>query len=150
VAAFLVFVDHPVFGVGPGRFPVFYGAAADEVEGEIKNVKSSGREAHNLYLGVAAENGILGVLFLGGVFVVTLRELGRVRRRCQITHPELANLAAGFMMAIVAYMTSSVFLHFAYIRYFWLIMALSAATGIVGRRLTEADARPPAPVPAAA
>jgi putative inorganic carbon (hco3(-)) transporter len=140
VAAFLVFVDHPVFGVGPGRFPVFYGAAADEVEGEIKNVKSSGREAHNLYLGVAAENGFLGVLFLGGVLFVTLRELARVRKRCEESHPELANLAAGFMMAIVAYMTSAIFLHFAYIRYFWLIMALSAATGLVGRRL-EAEAR---------
>ncbi|MDQ3146143.1 MAG: O-antigen ligase family protein [Actinomycetota bacterium] len=142
VAAFLVFIDHPVVGVGPGRFPVFYGDAADRVEGEIKTVKSTAREAHNLYLGVAAENGILGLLFLGGVFIVTLRDLGRTRRRCRDVAPELSHLAAGFMLAIVAYMATAVFLHFAYIRYFWVLMALAAATGLVGRKTAdEAETR---------
>ena len=100
-------------------------------------MKSTAREAHNLYLGVAAENGVLGLLFLGGVFVVTLRDLGRTRRRCRDVAPELSDLAAGFMLAIVAYMANAVFLHFAYIRYFWVLMALAATTGLVGRKAAD-------------
>jgi hypothetical protein len=38
---------------------------------------------------------------------------------------ELANLSTGFFLAIVSYMTTGIFLHFAYIRYFWLMIALS-------------------------
>jgi O-antigen ligase len=77
---------------------------------------------------VAAENGLTGLICLGGVFVVTLRELVRARRRCLEGRPDLAALAGGFIVAIVAYMASAVFLHFAFIRYFWLLMALAAAT----------------------
>jgi putative inorganic carbon (HCO3(-)) transporter len=128
VAAFYAFAEHPLLGVGPGLFGTVYGDYAERVQGDFRNVKASAREAHNLYLGVAAENGVPGIICLGGVFAVTLRELGRARRRCLERRPDLAALAAGFIVAIVAYMASAVFLHFAFIRYFWLLMALAAAT----------------------
>jgi putative inorganic carbon (hco3(-)) transporter len=128
VAAFLAFAEHPILGVGPGLFGTVYGDYAERVQGDVRNVKATPREAHNLYLGVAAENGVPGLICLGGVFAVTLRELSRARRRCLERRPDLAALAGGFIVAIVAYMASAVFLHFAFIRYFWVLMALAAAT----------------------
>jgi putative inorganic carbon (HCO3(-)) transporter len=128
VAAFYAFAEHPLLGVGPGLFGTVYGDYAERVESDFRNVKASPREAHNLYLGVAAENGVPGLVCLGGVFVVTLRELARARRRCLARRPDLAALAGGFIVAVIAYMASAVFLHFAFIRYFWVLMALAAAT----------------------
>jgi putative inorganic carbon (HCO3(-)) transporter len=141
MAAFLAFADHPLLGVGPGLFATVYQDYAEQVEGDARRVKSTPREAHNLYLGVAAENGLPGIICLGGVFVVTLRELARARRRCLERDPELAALASGFLIAVVGYMASAVFLHFAFVRYFWLLMALAAATArIVLREVpTEAE-----------
>jgi hypothetical protein len=143
VAAFLAFADHPLLGVGPGLFATVYQDYAEQVEGDVARVKSSPREAHNLYLGVAAENGLPGIICLGGVFVVTLRELARARRRCLERAPELAALASGFLIAVVAYMASAVFLHFAFVRYFWLLMALAAATARIATRVALPDPAPP-------
>jgi putative inorganic carbon (HCO3(-)) transporter len=134
VAAFYAFAEHPLLGVGPGLFGTVYGDYAERVEGDFRNVKATPREAHNLYLGVAAENGVPGLVCLGGVFVVTLRELVRARRRCLERRPDLAALAGGFIISVIAYMASAVFLHFAFIRYFWLFMALAAVTARIALR----------------
>jgi hypothetical protein len=156
VAAFLAFTEHPLLGVGPGLFGTVYGDYADRVQGDVRNVKTTPREAHNLYLGVAAENGVFGLICLGGVFVVTLRELARARRRCLERRPDLAALAGGFLIAVVAYMGSAVFLHFAFIRYFWVLMALAAATARIALEAVPREpaedhpAWQPAPLPAAA
>jgi len=151
VAAFLAFADHPFLGVGPGLFATVYQDYAEQVEGDVRRVKSSPREAHNLYLGVAAENGLPGIICLGGVFAVTLRELARARRRLLERDPALAALAAGFLIAVVAYMASAVFLHFAFVRYFWLLMALGAATARIASRIAvpDDDESPPRTVTAA-
>jgi hypothetical protein len=45
-----------------------------------------------------------------------------------VANPQLANLATSFFLAIVGYMGAAVFLHFAYIRFFWLVMGLAGAT----------------------
>jgi putative inorganic carbon (hco3(-)) transporter len=139
VAAFYAFAEHPLLGVGPGLFGTVYGDYAERVEGDFRNVKATPREAHNLYLGVAAENGVPGLVCLGGVFVVTLRELARARRRCLERRPDLAALAGAFLISVVAYMASAVFLHFAFIRYFWVLMALAAATARIALAAVPAD-----------
>jgi hypothetical protein len=58
---------------------------------------------------------------------MTLRYLARVRKRWIAEEPDLANMATAYMLSIVTYLTTGIFLHFAFIRYFWLIMALAAA-----------------------
>ena len=71
-AAILMFLDHPIAGVGPGNYPVWYREYANEFP---VLVHPNDRRPHNLYLGTAAETGILGLLTLGAVCFVTLREL---------------------------------------------------------------------------
>ena len=65
IAAGLVFLDHPLVGVGPGMFPYYVEQYA---RGLGIRLLTTNREAHSLYLGTAAEVGGLGLLcFLGMV-----------------------------------------------------------------------------------
>jgi putative inorganic carbon (HCO3(-)) transporter len=123
-AAGLVFLDHPVIGVGPGLFRYYYEEYAELVG---LRVKMTERSAHSLYPQVAAEHGLLGLLALGATLYMTMRNLSRVRKRWMAENPELSNMATAYMLSIVTYLTTGIFLHFAFIRYFWLIMALAAA-----------------------
>jgi O-antigen ligase len=142
IAAFLVFADHPVLGVGRGLFPVYYGDYADEVGIASEN---EARQAHNLYAGIAAETGLIGFLSFMGIFGATLVALARVRRRCRDIAPEYASMATAFFLAIVSYLTSGMFLHLAYERYLWILLALAGSAAYVGLRvkLPEREAAPP-------
>ena len=149
ITAILVFADHPIIGVGPGRFPSYYRLYADDVG---IRVLQADRQAHDLYLHIAAENGILGLGAFLGILAFTLRDLIRVRRRWLTARPEIAAMATGLMLSIVTYMTTGLFLHLSYARYFWLMLALAGAAAHIGLRLAdEAGQRAPeaAPAPAA-
>lgn len=129
IAAALVFVDHPLIGVGPGQFSTYYIGYAEEFG---LRVRAEDREAHNLYFGIAADTGLLGSIFFFGAIGVTIRDLSRTRSRLLRVRPQLAHLAAGFMLAIVAYLTTGIFLHLAFERYLWLMLALGAAISAIG------------------
>jgi O-antigen ligase len=123
-AALYVFLDHPVLGVGPGLFPYYYQDYSELVGLRLLN---EDRQAHNLYLSIAAETGLLGITCFLYIVYATLRNLARARKRWMAEQPEIANMATAYMLSIVTYLTTGLFLHFAFIRYFWLIMALAAA-----------------------
>ncbi len=130
LTAINVFADHPLVGVGPGQFSEYYRQYSDEIG---ISVRAQDREAHNLYLGLAAEAGGLGLgAFLVAV-IVTLVGLARARRAALESRPDLAALATGFLLAIVAYLASGIFLHLSYARYFWLMLALGGAAAIIVR-----------------
>ncbi|HEU4673336.1 MAG TPA: O-antigen ligase family protein [Candidatus Limnocylindrales bacterium] len=141
LAALLAWADHPVIGVGPGLFPEYYRYYADIVG--IK-VKSTDREAHDLYVGIAAENGIIGLgLFLGAIGI-TMRELARARRRWKDRRPDLANVATAFLLALATYLTTGIFLHLSYARYFWMMLALGAAAAAILNARDEPSVEPEA------
>jgi O-antigen ligase len=123
-AAGLVFLDHPILGVGPGLFPLYYQGYSELIGLRTLN---EDRQAHDLYISIAAENGGLGLACFLMVIYMTLRGLARSRKRWLKDEPEIANMATAYMLSIVTYLTTGIFLHFAFIRYFWLIMALAAA-----------------------
>jgi O-antigen ligase len=138
-AAGLVFLDHPVIGVGPGLFRYYY----EEYAGLVGlRVQAQERSAHDLYLQVAAENGLLGLLCLSISLFMTIRGLARVRKRWMVEEPDLANMATAYMLSIVTYLTTGIFLHFAFIRYFWLIMALAGAIIYVAEQRALAQPQP--------
>jgi putative inorganic carbon (hco3(-)) transporter len=134
LTALLVFADHPLVGVGPGRFPAYYRLYADEVAIRVLN---EDRQAHDLYLHIAAETGILGLVAFMGILALTLRDLIRVRKRWLTLRPDVAAMATGLMLAVVTYMTTGLFLHLSYARYFWLVLAVAGAAAEIGLRLPE-------------
>jgi hypothetical protein len=135
LAAVLIFYENPVLGIGPGRFTTVYRDYAPRVGG----IPGDGDyAAHSLFPGIAAESGALGVAVLGGILLVTLWELARARSVLRDKRPDLVNLATGYLLAIVAYLGTSVALHMSFQRYFWILMALAAATAYVALREARA------------
>ena len=129
MAAVRVFVDHPVIGVGPGLFKEYseeYGNqdALRRIEG--------GRRAHSLYLELAAETGGLGLGLVLATLLVTFVGLAGARRLNLEADPELADLATTYLLALVCYCSTGVFLHLSYMRYFYVVLALGGAVAHVG------------------
>jgi O-antigen ligase len=121
-AALLIFRDSPVVGIGPGNFPLEFVDRADSLGFQVH---SSERYAHCMYLEIAAETGMLGLASFLALFGQTLWSLSRVRRHA--VDPALRNMATALFLALVVLATTGVFLSFAYARYYWLLLALSAA-----------------------
>jgi O-antigen ligase len=148
-AGTLVFFDHPIVGVGPAVFPYYYQEYADRIGLQVHETTRFGekkgqqalRQVHNLFLGVAADLGLAGLIAFCGLLFVTSRALVRARRRWRATAPEAADLAAAFLLAIVAYISIGLFLTLAFERYFWLLMALAAAAASL--RVGDADRASP-------
>lgn len=134
-AAVLVFADHPVVGVGPGLFK-FYSREYGERIG-LRSLDPM-RQAHCLLLAVAAENGLPGLICICGIFWCVIRSLLLLRRRLDGVDSKLQVLASGYLFMVVTYFATGLFLHFAFIRYFWLMIALAdAAIYVSTQRLND-------------
>jgi O-antigen ligase len=128
VAGGLIFADHPLIGVGPEMYRRHYPDYARVAGGRVR---PNSREAHSLPIHMAAEHGILGLTAFAAIFAVTIRDLLRARRRIAPFDPDAARLATGVLLALVAFLTTSVFLHASFIRYQWFLLALAGATARV-------------------
>lgn len=130
LAALHVFMDHPVLGVGPGHFSPFYSVDyMDEPEIAFRR-RTEPRRAHNLYLEIAAETGILGLVAFLAVVMLLARGLVAARRRLAAV-PEVRDLATAFGLALVAYLATGCFLHLSFQRLFWLLAALAGSAAQV-------------------
>lgn len=147
LAAGLMFAEHPLIGVGPGMYSTHFPEYARRVGTAIPSVKvkEEPRRPHILYLGLAAELGISGLglfLLIVGALMWNLRN---VWLQLRATEPLLAQLAMGLFLSVVAYLATGLFLHLAFIRYLWLILALAAAAARIGRSLAlETQTQPTA------
>lgn len=138
LAAWNVFIDHPVFGVGPDNFIRYYQEYADEI-GMLFHAED--RPAHNLYLSVAAEMGLVGLLVTLAVMVIPLIQLWSVYRDFGASNPFLSRTAAALFAAIIGYMLTGVLLTLAYERYFWCLLALAGSTSLLARLAREESSR---------
>jgi len=125
LAALLVFVDHPIVGVGPNLYAAQYSQDYGNELG-LRHLGTS-RRAHNMYLEWAAELGILGLAAGVGALVLTIVQLRALRRYWRWRRPAYSNMAGAYALALVAYMGTAVFLHLSYERYFFTLLALANA-----------------------
>ena len=139
-AAGLVYLDHPVIGVGPGLSKTYSREYGNQLG--LRRVETD-RQAHSLHLGLAAETGTLGLACLFGIFGTLLVRLENHRRRWMTRRPAYAYLATGYLAALLLYQTTGLFLHMSYIRFIFLIVALAGATVAVGARLANDQERAP-------
>jgi O-antigen ligase len=134
--ALLMAMDHPVTGVGPGR----YGAESVDYVRDNPIVLEN-PAAHNAYLEILAENGPFAlaafVAFLGGSWLMLLRQRRASERAGDSEGTRLATtLQAMLLVAVVG----AVFLSVQLALPFWLIGALAAAAPqVVARGPSSAD-----------
>lgn len=125
MAALNVFMEYPLAGVGPGQFSKFYSRRYGNEIG-TKFLRSD-RRAHNLYVEIAADMGMLGLVSFMSVVVLILYRLWRLRQLLAQSRPDLSRLATALILSILAYLGSAVFLSLAYQRFYWFLLALAGA-----------------------
>lgn len=126
IAAALVYIDHPVLGVGPGLFASYSQEYGNKLS--LRRLDSE-REAHMLIPHVAAEGGTLGLTAFCGLLMVVMVAL--YRRSKDSSDPETQRLAGAYLLALCAYLLCGLFLHMAFIRYFWFLVAAASAAAWV-------------------
>jgi len=136
-AAWRIFLDHPVAGVGAGNFGAHYEAYAGEVgtAARLWGEPDVRRYPHNLYLEVAAETGLLGLATFGLVVAACFVLVRRARRRFLAAGDAMGEgLCRAFEIALVGYLISSLFLHGHFIRYLWLLFGFIAALSLIAEQ----------------
>jgi O-antigen ligase len=128
-AAVTLAIENPVLGIGPGNFFYRYG----EVVG-IPPGAEPVAVAHNSYLDIAAELGILGLsLFIAYLVLVFFRLTGAKR-----DGGGLPGYAAALRVSFVIACVGAVTLSEQYSAPFWLIGGLATALWFEGRRAAGA------------
>lgn len=137
--AVLAFLDHPLFGVGPGMFKYVSREYGERIG--YRALKDN-RQAHSLLPGVAADSGLLGLMCLVGVFWTLISNLNRAYRSLKQSSPVLADTAVAYCLVIVVYFASGLFLHFAFIRYFWLMVAIADCVTLIALQAHQKEKTP--------
>lgn len=125
LVAINMFLDHPVTGIGPGNYSVYYQDYSRQLGIDPRR---GSRAAHSLYLEVLAERGIPGVFLFGLIFYLTFRGLLRSETLLlKGNETRLADIPVAVLASLAGYMASALFLHGAYIRYYWVLIGIAWA-----------------------
>lgn len=127
--ALAMFLDHPVAGVGPGRYPSLYRDYARR----IGNDPRTGRAAHSLPLQIAAEQGTAGLIGWGAAGLAVAGVARRRRLWASLTGRAL-------LVAVATYLTGSLFLHGSQLRLLFVLVGMVLALACAER--DDAPGRP--------
>ncbi len=129
IAAIQMFLDHMLLGVGPGNYRALYLEYTQDIG---LYVRFRERPAHNLYLSTAAELGIIGLATFLALVGVQIQSLLKFRKEYRDKREEIMYMATALAIGLIAYLVAGLFLHLAYQRYFWILIALASATARIG------------------
>jgi O-antigen ligase len=121
-----MFAEHPILGVGTANYPTNYQRYAQLIGIEFR---AEARDPHSLYIQLLAETGILGTVTFSGIVFCLFSALGRAGQAIEKA-PHLEEWLPwlnAIRLMILSYLLTSVFLHNAYIRYFWILVAMALA-----------------------
>jgi O-antigen ligase len=125
-----MFADNPVGGVGAANYPVTYFPYALHLD-----VPIAAGYAHDMYLQIAAETGLAGLVTFACTALLALRSVWRRRAAAIRDGDRLAEgLAESCWLSLVTYLIGSAFLPAAYPRYLWLLIGLALAAALCSRR----------------
>ena len=126
-------IENPLFGIGPGNFPVVAASLG----------YTAGKQAHSVWMQQAAETGVPGVLSLFLLFAISVVKLWPLARqplteenRSQVT------IASGLIMSIVGFAVAGQFVSLGGLE----IPYYSAMIGVVLLKQRTAPRAAPAPV----
>jgi O-antigen ligase len=141
LSAWEMFLDHPWLGVGAGNYTEYFEEYSDRVGSPARSYDAPGAAhyPHNLYLGIAAETGTLGLAVFLAIVATAFGYLVHARSAfLNRGDSYMAGMALAMQIALSGYLVSSFFLHGHYLRYLWLIFAFAAALYVVARAKSAA------------
>ena len=132
-----VFLDYPVFGVGPNNLQVVHRTYSPDPE--------RFRVSHNVVLQILAECGLPAVLLFLACLATAFFSLNRLRKRTELEWVEI--YARMMQISIVAYIIGSMFLNTAYFELIYQLVALSVSLEVAARAAAMEPQPAPAPEP---
>ena len=131
IVAWLMFVDNPILGVGVDHYPLNYQQYSRQLG---LDPRTEERAAHNLYLEVASERGLLGLAAFGIIMLELFRGLYYSWNtfRDKEMHDEAAMIAA-YTFGLIGYLFAAMFIHDAYPRYLWMFIGIGLSIPVVTR-----------------
>ena len=133
-------IKHPLFGVGPGQFPV---AVAGEKEKKGEHAEWLG--THNSYTQISAECGIPAFIFYVGIIVMSLVVNYRLYRATK-DNPQLAqfsNFGYTMLSSCLVYAFCTFFFHAAYTGVLPTLSGLTVAAYLAARPLISDKKKTP-------
>ena len=111
-AGLMMLRDNPIMGVGVGNF-----------YWSVRNyVPASAGFAHNMYVEVAAETGLVGIFLFMGMIFFTLKDLRKIIKNAS---PHLKSYGLGLYVGLMGFLVSAIFLHAEYEKFLWLFIFLT-------------------------
>ncbi|HXY86387.1 MAG TPA: O-antigen ligase family protein [Gaiellaceae bacterium] len=134
-----MFRNHPIGGVGVGNFqfvePRY--ALGNLNLTAVSLVIDTPKVAHNTYLHILAELGIVGLALFVAALVIAL---GAAWRASKVFHrasdPDMEALSRGFLVGTVGLLSAYVFFSAQYEKQLWLVLGVLLALRTVARRET--------------
>ncbi len=126
-----VFTDNAWGGVGPGGYAeLFQKYSLDH----NKRLRFDNREAHSLYLELAAEGGVLALLAFFSFLAVLATNVVTARQPGARSPGGQSGLAMAVGFALIGYLSASIVLHADFSRTFWLLCGMALALPVCARR----------------
>ena len=129
-----VFLDYPVFGVGPNNLAAVFERYSPE-PGRF-------RVAHNAYFQLLAECGLPGLLLFLGAIGAALWRMQRLRDRA--AQAWIGTQARMFQISILGYLAGSLFLNMAYNEVIYHLIGLTVCLEVVAEAEAHAAISPEA------
>lgn len=131
LAAFEMIKAKPLFGVGLSSYKYLFPEYSKRLG--LARVATE-REAHNLFLEVAAETGIIGFSIFILILIISLQTMFRARSlflRADLN--DYAGMVTGLLSGFIAYFVAALFIHNAFPRYFYLLIGIALSLRLVAQ-----------------
>lgn len=123
LAAWRMFLDNPIFGVGMHNYSVNYQTYSREIGLDNRRVE---RHPHNFYLEIMSETGILGLMWLTIFLWSTFAGLLSARKALNGTDfKEYDGLIVAIGVSLLGFLFTGFYVHLAFPRYFWIIFGIA-------------------------
>lgn len=126
-AGLRMWINNPVLGVGVGQFTAqlpFYGW-------NLLPPRYLVLGAHNMYIAVLSETGLIGFIFFVAMFAASLRYLFLARRS---SLPQVKELAMNWMIILILILIAGITKHDQYDKLVWMFVGVSTAIGWMDHR----------------
>ena len=129
LAAWEMVKSNPLFGVGLSSFKYLFPEYSKK---QGLALVATEREAHNMFLEVAAETGLIGFLIFSLLLVVSFKTVVNARRYfLDMGMLDYAGMATSLLAGLVGYFVAALFVHNAFPRYFYLLLGIAFSLSYV-------------------
>ncbi len=122
---------NPLFGVGLNSYSYLFPVYSKKIG--IARVATE-REAHNMFLEVVAETGLIGFFIFSIVLLTAFHSILTARHIFLATRQaDYAGMATGLFAGLFGYFVAAAFIHNAFPRFFYLLLGIAFAMDYVRR-----------------